>query len=299
MNTANKELKLRVDKVATVQSRQRTGMGTKIVTFSVLALMGILIMVPFVLMIVAAFTPSRYIFAHGLNLDIDFSRLTFSNFFSLFTNRDGIYWRWYGNSLFITAVSSVLVLLFTSMVGYGLSLYQFKGRNFIFTLVLILMMVPPQILLIPLFRLMTTLRLMDTFAGVILPGLLPAGTIFFFRQFCMGLPKDYAEAARIDGCGEGRIFFQIYVPLMKPAFGAMTILTGMGVWNDFLWPLVVLRSTENLTLAPGLLSAMTPHGNNYDLLFAGSLMAVIPIVILFLFNQKSFIEGLTVGGVKG
>lgn len=271
----------------------------KIINFSILALIGILVMIPFILMIIAAFTPSRYIFAHGLNLDIDFSRLTFNNFTSLFTNRDGIYWQWYLNTLLITVISSVLVLLFTSMVGYGLALYRFKGRTVVFLLVLTMMMVPAQILLIPLFRLMTTLGLMDTFAGVILPGMVPAGTIFFFRQFCVGLPKDYAEAARIDGCGEARIFFQIYVPLMKPAFGAMTILTGLGVWNDFLWPLVILRSTENLTLAPGLLSAMTPHGNNYDLLFAGSLMAVIPIIILFLFNQKSFIEGLTVGGVKG
>ena len=271
----------------------------KVINFSILALIGVLVMIPFLLMIVAAFTPSRYIFAQGLNLSIDFSQLTFGNFESLFTNRDGIYWRWYLNTFIITLITSILVLLFTSMVGYGLALYRFKGRTFIFLLVLVMMMVPGQILLIPLFRLMSMLGLMDTFAGVIFPGMVPAGTIFFFRQFCVGLPKDYAEAARIDGCGEARIFFQIYAPLMKPAFGAMTILTGLGVWNDFLWPLVILRSTENLTLAPGLLSAMTPHGNNYDLLFAGSLMAVIPIIVLFLLNQKSFIEGLTVGGVKG
>ena len=271
----------------------------KIINFSILALIGILVMIPFILMIIAAFTPSRYIFGHGLNFDIDFSRLTFTNFQSLFTNRDGIYWRWYLNTIFITAITSIFVLLFTSMVGYALALYRFKGRTIVFLLVLAMMMVPGQILLIPLFRLMSLLNLMDSFAGVILPGLAPAGTIFFFRQFSVGLSKDYAEAARIDGCGEFRIFFQIYAPLMKPAFGAMTILTGLGVWNDFLWPLVILRSTENLTLAPGLLSAMTPHGNNYDLLFAGSLMAVIPIIVLFLFNQKSFIAGLTVGGVKG
>lgn len=272
---------------------------SKVVVFALLLILGALIMLPFILMIVAAFTPSRYIFQHGLNLNIDFSALTFANFAALFTNRDGIYWRWYGNTILITVISAVYILLFTSMVGYGLAQYKFKGRRVVLVLVLAMMMVPNQILLIPLFRLITALGLIDSIPGVILPGLVPAGTIFFFRQFCVGLPKDYAEAARIDGCSEKRIFFQIYVPLMKPAFGAMTILTGMAVWNDFLWPLVVLRSSEKLTLAPGLLSAMTPHGNNYDLLFSGSLMAVIPIIILFLFNQKAFIEGLTVGGVKG
>lgn len=276
-----------------------TGKTSKIIVFISLAMLGALMMLPFILMIVAAFTPSRYIFQHGLNLNIDFSILTFDNFKSLFTNRDGIYWRWYGNTILITTITTIFVLFFTSMVGFGLAQYQFKGRRMVFALVLIMMMVPNQILIIPLFRLITVLGLMDSIPGVIIPGLAPAGTIFFFRQFCVGLPKDYAEAARIDGCTEKRIFFQIYAPLMKPAFGAMTILTGMAVWNDFLWPMVVLRSSEKLTLAPGLLSAMTPHGNNYDLLFSGSLMAVIPIVILFLFNQKAFIEGLTVGGVKG
>jgi len=113
------------------------------------------------------------------------------------------------------------------------------------------------------------------------------------------LSKDYAEAARIDGCGEAMIFLRIYVPLMKPAFGAMGILTGMGVWNDFIWPMIVLRTTESLTLAPGLLSSITPHENSFDIVFAGSLMAVLPIIILFLLNQKAFIEGLTVGGIKG
>lgn len=273
--------------------------ASKIIVFISLALLGVLVMLPFILMVVAAFTPSRYIFQHGLNLNIDFSTLTLENFKALFTNREGIYWRWYGNTILITLISTIFILFFTSMVGYGLAQYQFKGRRTILVLVLVMMMVPNQILLIPLFRLITMLGMMDSIPGVIIPGLVPAGIIFFFRQFCVGLPKDYAEAARIDGCTEKRIFFQVYVPLMKPAFGAMTILTGMAVWNDFLWPMVVLRTSEKLTLAPGLLSAMTPHGNNYDLLFSGSLMAVIPIIILFLFNQKAFIEGLTVGGVKG
>jgi len=271
----------------------------KAITFIALFILGVLVMLPFVLMIVAAFTPVRDIFAGGLSIQLNFETATFDNFRALWTNRNGIYWRFFANSIFVTIVNTILVLIFTSMVGYGLGQYNFKGRNFIVMLLLCTMMVPGTILLLPIFRLITNLGLMDSYWGLILPAMVPAFAIFFFRQYCVGLPKDYAEAARIDGCGEAMIFLRIYVPLMKPAFGAMGILTGMGIWNDFIWPMIVLRTTESLTLAPGLLSSITPHENSFDIVFAGSLMAVLPIIVLFLFNQKAFIEGLTVGGVKG
>jgi arabinosaccharide transport system permease protein len=225
--------------------------------------------------------------------------MTISNYGKLLTNNDGIFLTWFKNSALITIVQTVAVLAFCSMVGYGLAQYRFKGRNFIFMLVLIMLMVPGDILLIPMYKLMTNLGLMDTFAGVILPGIIPPATVFFFRQYAIGIPHDFAEAARIDGAGEFRIFFQIYAPMMKPAFGAMTIMTSMGAWNSFLWPLIVMRSDENLVIPAGLLTAMTPYGNNYDIVFSGSMMSIIPIIILFLFNQKSFISGMTIGGVKG
>lgn len=272
---------------------------TTSLTFIALSILGIVVMMPFVLMIVAAFTPVRDIFAGGLSIQLNFETATLDNFRALWTNRNGIYWRFFANSIFVTIVNTILVLIFTSMVGYGLGQYNFKGRNFLVMLLLCTMMVPGTILLLPIFRLITNLGLMDSYWGVILPAMVPAFAIFFFRQYCIGLPKDYAEAARIDGCSEAKIFLMIYVPLMKPAFGAMGILTGMGIWNDFIWPMIVLRTTESLTLAPGLLSSITPHENSFDIVFAGSLMAVLPIIILFLFNQKAFIEGLTVGGVKG
>ncbi|MCL2015000.1 MAG: carbohydrate ABC transporter permease [Defluviitaleaceae bacterium] len=266
--------------------------------FVLLFTLGVIILLPFVFMIVGALTPPREIFAQGLSLRLP-AEVSLSNFQALWTNRGGIYWQFFANSLFVTAVSTGLVLVFTSMVGYGLAQYRFRGRNFLVMLLLCTMMVPGTILLLPLFRMMTAFNLMDTYAGVILPTMVPAFAIFFFRQFCVGLPNDFAESARIDGAGEARIFLQIYVPMMAPAFGAMGILTAMGVWNDFLWPLVVLRTTTMLTIAPGLMTSITPYQNSFDILFAGSVMSVVPIVIIFLFNQRAFIDGLTVGGVKG
>lgn len=281
-----------------MEAKFKTKMLTAI-TFIALLILGIVVMMPFVLMIIAAFTPVRDIFANGLSIRLDLENATLENFQALWTNRGGIYWRFFFNSVFVTIINTILVLIFTSLVGYGLGQYNFKGRNFLVILLLCTMMVPGTILLLPIFKLITNLGLMDTYWGLILPAMVPAFAVFFFRQYCIGLPKDYAEAARIDGCGEAMIFLSIYVPLMKPAYGAMAILTGMGIWNDFIWPMIVLRTTESLTLAPGILSSITPHENSFDIVFAGSVMAVLPIIILFLFNQKAFIDGLTVGGVKG
>jgi arabinosaccharide transport system permease protein len=272
---------------------------TSIITTVVLAIVGILILIPFWFLLISSFKNSADIFGQGLNIHLNFSKMSLGNYGKLFTNNDGIFLTWFKNSALITIVQTVAVLAFCSMVGYGLAQYRFKGRNFIFMLVLIMLMVPGDILLIPMYKLMTNLGLMDTFAGVILPGIIPPATVFFFRQYAIGIPHDFAEAARIDGAGEFRIFLQIYAPMMKPAFGAMTIMTSMGAWNSFLWPLIVMRSDENLVIPAGLLTAMTPYGNNYDIVFSGSMMSIIPIILLFLFNQKSFISGMTIGGVKG
>lgn len=267
--------------------------------FALLLTIGIILMLPFVFMIVASFTPTRDIWQGGLSLTINYYNFTLENFQALWTHRGGIYWTWFFNSIFVTVVNTTMILIFTSMVGYGLGLYNFVGRNAILILVLCTMMIPFTILILPLFRLMTNFGLMDSYWGLILPVMVPGFSIFFFRQFCVGLPKEYMEAARIDGSGEAMIFLRIYVPLMLPAFGAMAILQGMGIWNDFIWPMVVLRTTTMFTIAPGLMSSMTPYGNAFDVLFAGSVMSVIPIAILFLVNQRAFIDGLTVGGVKG
>jgi arabinosaccharide transport system permease protein len=144
-----------------------------------------------------------------------------------------------------------------------------------------------------------TLKLINTYAGVIIPFVVAPMPIFFFRQYASGMPKDFLDAGRMDGCSEYGIFFRIMMPLMAPAFGAMAILQAMGSWNNFLWPLIVLRTNEMLTLPIGLSTLLTPYGNNYDILIAGSVLAILPILILFVFFQRYFVSGLTVGGVKG
>ena len=201
--------------------------------------------------------------------------------------------------MIITIVQTCVSVLLSSMVGYALAVYDFRGRNLVFPVVLAVMMIPVEILILPLFKLTILLKIIDTKAGVILPFAVSPFAVFFFRQYSMGIPKDLIDSGRIDGCNELGIFFRIITPVLLPAFGAIAILQAMGSWNSFLWPLIVLRSNENLTLPIGLQSLLTPYGNNYDVLLSGSVLSIIPIIIVFLLNQKAFITGLTVGSVKG
>lgn len=264
-----------------------------------LAILGLIILAPFFFMLISSFKPGQELLRNGINLNFQWDIMTLKNYKYLFTENNGIYLDWYKNSIVITGMYTLISLALSAVVGYGLAVYDFRGRNLIFILVLVVMMIPVEILILPLYKLTISLKLIDTYLGVILPFAVSPFSVFFFRQYAIGLPKEFLEAARIDGCTEYGIFLKIMVPLMKPAFGAMFILTAMNSWNSLVWPLIVLRSTERLTIPIGLASLMTPYGNNYDMLMSGAVMSIIPIVIIFLLNQKAFIEGLTVGGVKG
>ena len=209
------------------------------------------------------------------------------------------YFMWFKNSLVLTVLTVVLTLLICYFVAYGLSMYDYKLKNFLFFLVIATMMVPFEILMLPLYREIINLKLIDTIWGVMLPGLCGASTIFFFRQYMIGLPKELLDAGRIDGATEYGICIKIMLPITKPAFASMAILCSMGAWNNMLWPLMVFRSAEKFTLPIGLNSLLTPYGNNYDVLIAGSMFSIIPVLVVFLCFQKYFIDGMTAGAVKG
>jgi arabinosaccharide transport system permease protein len=253
---------------------------------------------PILNLLISSFRPSSDIMRNGISLVFDPSKMSFDNYLYIFT-QGGNYWSWFKNSLSISTITIVLSLFFSSMVGYALALYDFKGRNLIFGFVLFILMVPFEILMLPLFQLMISMNLINTYTAVILPAVVAPVAVFFFRQYAIGLPKELMDSARIDGATEYGIFFKIMLPLMTPSMAAMAILQGLGAWNNFLWPLIVLRSNDMFTLPIGLATLLTPYGNNYDILIAGSVMTIIPIIILFIFFQRYFVAGLTVGGVKG
>lgn len=271
---------------------------TSILLFLLFLVISVFALFPLFAIVLGSLKPSTEILRFGLNLKLQPELLSLNNYSFLFTG-DTDYFIWYKNSIVITIISTLSCLLLTSMVGYGVAVYNFKGKNVIFGLVLIVMMIPVEIIMLPLYKLTMSLGLMDTLLGAFLPFVVAPIPIFFFRQYASGLPKDLLDASRVDGCTEIGIYFRVMMPLMAPAFSSMAILQALGSWNNFLWPLIVLRSSENLTLPIGLSTLLTPYGNNYDVLIAGSVMAIFPVLILYIFFQRYFIEGMTAGGVKG
>ncbi|MBO5551124.1 MAG: carbohydrate ABC transporter permease [Lachnospiraceae bacterium] len=283
--------------------------GTKRAVLSILstaffAILSALIAFPLFAGLLASFRPGRELIRKGLSVDLDVSTMTLDNYIYLFGGKGGRedsakYFMWFRNSLFLTLITVVGTLLICYFIAYGLSMYDFRLKNFLFFLVIATMMVPFEILMLPLYQEIINLKLIDTTWGVILPGLCAAGTIFFFRQYMLGLPKELLDAGRIDGANEYRICVQIMMPITKPAFASMAILSAMGSWNNLLWPMLVYRSSTKFTLPIGLNTLLTPYGNNYDVLIAGSMFSIIPVLLVFLIFQKYLIDGMTAGAVKG
>ncbi len=257
-----------------------------------------LVVFPFFAGVLASFRPGQELIRRGLSVNLDVTTMTLNNYIYLFTGEHD-YFIWFKNSMFLTLITVSLTLMICYFVAYGLSMYEFRFKNLLFFLVIATMMVPFEILMLPLYQEMIHLKLINTTAGVILPGLCGASTIFFFRQYMRGLPKELLDAGRIDGATEYGICIKIMLPITKPAFAAMAILSSMGAWNNMLWPLLVYRDKHKFTLPIGLNTLLTPYGNNYDLLIAGSCFAILPIFIVFLCFQRYFIDGMTVGAVKG
>ncbi len=264
-----------------------------------MVILAVFTLAPFYFMFLSSLKPGTEMLRYGLSFTFDPGISSFKNYEALNTYRDGIYWAWYKSSLILMVVQTLIGLILGSMVGYGLAMYDFKGKNIVITIVLLLMMVPFEILLLPLYQMLIKAKMINTYFGVILPYLVPPFMVFFFRQYCMSLPKEMMEAARMDGCSDFGIFLRIMVPNMIPAYGAMTILSCMNCWNNLLWPLIVLSNDRKFTIPIGMATTITPYGNAYDVLMPGAVMAVVPIVIIYLFAQKTFIAGLTSGAVKG
>lgn len=269
----------------------------KILGYLIMIFFGIAILFPFLLLVLSSLKNAKELFRTGMNFSISSSTLTFENYRELFLGSSE-YMRWYLNSLFILGIQVPLSIMFSSFVAYGFAMYEFKYKRVIFIFVLISMMVPFEIIMLPLYSTIGIMGLFDTYTGVIVPFVVSSFAIFFFTQYLKGIPKSLVEAGRIDGCSEYRIFYSVVFPIMKPALVTMVIFIAMGVWNGFLWPLLALTTSSKFTLPIGLSTLFTPYGNNYQILIAGAVFAVLPVVILFFRFQKYFISGMISGSVK-
>ena len=207
--------------------------------------------------------------------------------------------RYFFNSLLIASLVTVLSLLVNGLAGYAFAKLRFRGRDRLFTLLLALLVVPAQVTMLPLFLMLRGMGLVNTFAGVIIPGLASVFGIFLIRQYALGIPDELLDAARMDGAGEWRIFRSIVLPVLVPVLVTLGIFTFLATWNDFLWPLIVLSDDRHYTLPVALASLSGEHVQDVELMMAGAVVTVLPVMVLFLALQRFYLRGILVGSVKG
>lgn len=268
----------------------------KLILFLFLCVAALLTLLPFVWMISTSLKKPDAIFALPPIL-IPYEPVL-DNFKILFEEVDFL--RNMLNSVLVATIATSVSIFVNSMAGYAFAKYKFKGREKLFTFLLATMMVPTQVTMIPVFLLLKNLGLLNNYLGIIIPGSASVFAIFLMRQFMISIPNDYIESARIDGCNEWQIFWRLVLPLSKPVIATLTIFTFMNVWNDFLWPLIVMFDEKMYTLPVALASLSGgARGDDYGVVMAGSMVVVVPIVMVFLIMQRHYIKGIAMTGLKG
>jgi len=222
--------------------------------------------------------------------------VTFEQYVGLFTRLD--LGRNLLNSVILSVVVTAVSLAVNSMAGYAFAKYRFKGKQQIFKLLIASMVIPAQVTMLPLFLMLNKLGLINTYFGVIIPGMASIFGIFLIRQYALSISDSLIEAARIDGAGDFRIYWSVILPLCKPILITLAIFTFMGTWNDFLWPLIVMTDASMYTLPVALAGLVGEHVQDTELMMAGSVMTVLPVLVLFAVVQKYYIAGIMAGSVK-
>ena len=207
--------------------------------------------------------------------------------------------RYFGNSLLVSALATALALLFTVPAGYAFAKLRFKGRDAIFQALVGALVVPGQIGMLPLFLELKAMGLVNSYAGALVPWLASIFGIFLVRQYCLSLPDEMLEAARVDGASENAIFTKIVLPTLTPILVTLALFVFLGSWNDFMWPLIILADQDLYTLPVALAALSREHVQDNELMMAGSVVTTLPVLILFLALQKYYLSGLLAGSVKG
>jgi ABC-type glycerol-3-phosphate transport system permease component len=266
--------------------------GIKIVSYVLLCIAAIIMLFPFFYMFVTACKAESELAKPNL-LPRDWR---FNNFPTGWTKEP--FTRFMINSFGVAASVTILTVLLASMGGFAFAKFQFPGRNFIFVLFIATLMIPYHVTMIPNFKICAYLGIVNTYAGLIFPVLPLAFGVFLMRQFMFGVPTSLIEAARMDGASDYRVFFQVILPLCKPALATLAIFTFMANWNGFIWPLIILDSEHLFTIPLGLMRFNEQYDIQYNYLMAVSLISILPIVVLFLFFQRAFVKGMALTGLK-
>lgn len=225
------------------------------------------------------------------------ARPTLQNYVDLFTRLDLA--RYFLNSTLVAVSATLVSLLVNSMAGYAFAKLRFRGRERVFRLLLAALVIPGQVGMLPLFLMLKSMGLVNTMAGVVVPFMAGIFGIFMIRQYALSIPDDLLDAARVDGAGEYRIFWTIVLPVIRPILVTLAVFVFLSAWNDFMWPLIVLSDEAKYTLPVALASLSGEHVQDTELMMAGSVLTVLPVVILFISLQRAYIRGVMMGSVKG
>ena len=275
--------------------RKRSGLLSNIIFYVISVALAVMVVIPFYWMIITSLKSKGALMALPIQWIPRHPTLqSYRKVFSLFPFGKAIL-----NSLFVCIAFTVITVLSSSMAAFAIAKIRFKGAGVFFRMYLMSMMIPTQITLIPLFIIMSRLNLTNTYTSVISPSIFSAFSIFLLVQNLRSLPDDFMEAARIDGASLWTTFFRVIMPMEKPVLATLVITTFMGAWNDYLWPLVMLSDKNKMTLTLALNTLNGQYGTEYNVLMAGCLISMIPIIVVYIIAQTQMKQGITAGGVKG
>jgi multiple sugar transport system permease protein len=268
---------------------------SRLIGYSILTIFAVVTLIPLYWMVVSAFQPPSVVIAFPPRLIP--SPASWLNFSQLFNGSRIL--TWMTNSLIVTGTVTISNVLLGTLAGYTLAKKFFPGRQLIFWAVISLMLIPSQLTIIPLYALIIQLGWVNTYQALIVPALIMPFSIFLMKQFLQTLPSELMDSARIDGCSEWGVFQRVVLPLAKPGMGVLGIFTFMGIWNEFLWPLIVTNRSSMMTLQIGLNSLQNQYYTDYGLLMAGAAVSATPMIVVFLLFQPYFVRSITIGAVKG
>jgi len=266
----------------------------KLLFFAVLFTTAALYLGPFLFSVSISFNARKDVFEWPIELIP--GQTTLENYASVW--RDLPFAKWLVNSVIVTLIQTVANVFFSALAGFAFARLYFPGKNVIFALLLSSLMIPGIILLVPKFIILNEMHLVNTYAGLILPMLNTIPNIFLMKQFFETIPRDLEEAALIDGCSYFRIFWQIFLPISKPALAAVAIYTFQGSWNEFLWPVIATYSKDMYTLPVGMATLRDELQTNWPMLMAGTILVSLPTLIIFLVFQRYFVQGVASSGSK-
>ena len=284
-------------KLQPLSKRPRTGRSARVLSYGLVGVIGLTTLFPFFWMVSSSLKPES---------EVVFFRLlphnpTLTNY--IYTLARNPFGRWYVNSIIVTLLSVLSTLFFSAIAAYALSKFRYRGREFLFLVILSTMMVPSEMLIIPWYISAQKLGINNSHLGIVFPSLISAFGVFLLRQSILNIPNELIDAARVDGMTEPGIFFRVILPLISGPLAALAVLTALGTWNDYLWPLVIAQEVDMYTVQVGTSYAATTDASeylaNWTVIMSATTIASIPMLILVIVSQKYLVEGITLTGLKG